>query len=104
MSQQSVGHSSAALPAPSSASAGGPPLPLPPMMSFDDFQRLPSDRQSEEIFRLLSLLTPFASEVSSLRSSVESCLNRLGEVEMLQRHQQMGQVRKWDFFIFLNSC
>ncbi len=63
------------------------PQPPPPMMTFEEFQRLSPDRQSEEIFKLLSLLTPFASEVSSLRSSVESCLNRLGEVEMVQRHQ-----------------
>ena len=46
-------------------------------MSLDDFQALPSDRQSEEIFKLLSMLSPFASEVTSLRSSMENALNRL---------------------------
>ncbi len=68
--------------------------PMPPMMTFDDFQRLSHDRQSEEIFKLLSLLTPFASEVSSLRSSMDSCLNRLGEVELIQRHQFGGGQNK----------
>ena len=48
----------------------------PNLMTFEDFQRLPSDKQSEEIFKLLSMLSPFASEVSSLRSSMESALNR----------------------------
>ena len=47
------------------------------VMSLDDFQALPSDRQSEEIFKLLSMLSPFASEVTSLRSSMENALNRL---------------------------
>ncbi len=60
------------------------------VMTFDDFQRLPRDQQSEEIFKLLSMLTPFASEVSSLRSSVESCIHRLGELE--QRQQQNFRV------------
>ncbi len=62
------------------------PNPPPPLMSFEDFQRLPSERQSEEIFRLLTLLTPFASEVTSLRSSVESCLNRLSDLEVSSSH------------------
>ena len=36
------------------------------VMPFDDFRELPSDKQSEEIFRLLSMLSPFASEVHQL--------------------------------------
>jgi hypothetical protein len=55
--------------------------PAAPTMNFEDFQRLPSDKQSEEIFKLLSMLSPFASEVSSLRSSMESALNRICELE-----------------------
>ena len=51
------------------------------IMSFDEFQQLPSDKQSEEIFKLLSMLSPFASEVSSLRSSMEGALNRISELE-----------------------
>ena len=51
------------------------------IMSMDEFQQLPSDKQSEEIFRLLSMLSPFASEVSSLRSSMESALNRISDLE-----------------------
>ena len=60
------------------------------LLTFEDFQRLPSDKQSEEIFKLLSMLTPFASEVSSLKSSVESCLNRIGELEMVQQRFLIG--------------
>ena len=51
------------------------------IMTFDEFQKLPSEKQSEEIFKLLSMLSPFASEVSSLRSSMESALNRISELE-----------------------
>ena len=53
------------------------------VMSLDDFQALPSDRQSEEIFKLLSMLSPFASEVTSLRSSMENALNRLDHYHKL---------------------
>ena len=56
-------------------------MPPPNIMSFEDFQRLPSDKQSEEIFKLLAMLSPFASEVSSLRSSMESAVNRISELE-----------------------
>lgn len=65
-------------------------MPPPNIMSFEDFQRLPGDKQSEEIFKLLSMLSPFASEVSSLRSSMESALNRISELESrtLQHHHQ----------------
>lgn len=51
------------------------------IMSMDEFQQLPNDKQSEEIFRLLSMLSPFASEVSSLRSSMESALSRITDLE-----------------------
>ena len=51
------------------------------VITFDEFQKLPSEKQSEEIFKLLSMLSPFASEVSSLRSSMESALNRIAELE-----------------------
>lgn len=72
---------------------GGPPpdnnhqssAPTSPILSFEDFQKLPHDKQSEEIFKLLAMLTPFASEVSSLRGSVESALNRIGELEQVNR-------------------
>jgi hypothetical protein len=51
------------------------------IMSMDEFQQMPTDKQSEEIFRLLSMLSPFASEVSSLRSSMESALSRITDIE-----------------------
>lgn len=53
----------------------------PSIMSFHDFQRLPEDKQSEEIFKLLSMLSPFASEVSSLRSSMEATLGKISDLE-----------------------
>jgi hypothetical protein len=65
-------------------------MPTPNIMSFEDFQRLPSDKQSEEIFKLLSMLSPFASEVSSLRSSMESALNRISELESRSHHGHHG--------------
>ena len=49
---------------PSSSSVKMPQQPN--LMSFEDFQRLPNDKQSEEIFKLLSMLSPFASEVSKV--------------------------------------
>ena len=51
------------------------------VMSMDEFQQLAAEKQSEEIFRLLSMLSPFASEVSSLRSSMESALSRITDLE-----------------------
>lgn len=54
-------------------------------MNTEDFQKLPSDKQSEEIFKLLSCLTPFASEVSNLRSSVENVLSRINKLEYHNR-------------------
>lgn len=54
------------------------------IMSYDEFQRLPSEKQSEEIFKLLSMLSPFASEVCSLRSSMESAINRITDLESRQ--------------------
>eukprot|EP00095_Tigriopus_kingsejongensis_P008004 maker-scaffold269_size230758-snap-gene-1.29 protein:Tk08004 transcript:maker-scaffold269_size230758-snap-gene-1.29-mRNA-1 annotation:"voltage-gated channel " len=64
-----------------------PPSTAPnsPIMSFGEFQKLPNDKQSEEIFKLLAMLTPFATEVSSLKSSVESALHRITELEQLNR-------------------
>eukprot|EP00093_Oithona_nana_P002881 02881.XXX_36532_44873_1 [CDS] Oithona nana genome sequencing. len=66
-----------------------PPTFTMQTMNFEDFQRLPSDKQSEEIFKLLSMLSPFASEVSSLRSSMESALNRISELEMAKSSQNL---------------
>ena len=54
-------------------------------MSFEEYQRLPSDKQSEEIFKLLSLLSPFADKVTSLQSSVENAIDRIKDLEHLNR-------------------
>ena len=35
---------------------------------LEDFKSLPNEKQSEEVFRLLSLLSPFASQVGTLNS------------------------------------
>ena len=52
-------------PAAAAAAAEDHPVPprTPPPPSFDEFKSLPSERQSEEVFKLLSLLSPFASQV-----------------------------------------
>ena len=73
----------------SSQPSAQPPTFTMQTMNFEDFQRLPSDKQSEEIFKLLSMLSPFASEVSSLRSSMESALNRISELEMAKSSQNL---------------
>ena len=55
--------------APAAAAAAAEDQPVPPRLprspppSFDEFKSLPSERQSEEVFKLLSLLSPFASQV-----------------------------------------
>ena len=41
------------------------------VLPVDDFQSLGGDQQSEEIFRLLSLLSPFAGEVTGLKTSID---------------------------------
>ena len=83
----------------------------PNLMTFEDFQRLPSDKQSEEIFKLLSMLSPFASEVSSLRSSMESALNRyLFEFSLSDEpnlntkqslHSKLLDVKIWELLIIV---
>ena len=47
------------------------------VLAVEDFQRLNGDEQSEEIFRLLSVLSPFAGEVTGLRSSINTALSRI---------------------------
>lgn len=50
--------------------------------SFDSFQQLPKEQQSAEVFKLLSMLVPFASEVSAIRSGVESVAERICQIEI----------------------
>ena len=52
------------------------------LMSFEDFQKLTSEKQSEEIFKLLSMLRPFASEVSGLKNSVDAAKSRIADLEI----------------------
>ena len=40
-----------------------PDVPADQQPSMEEFKSLPSERQSEEVFKLLSLLSPFASQV-----------------------------------------
>ena len=47
------------------------------VLPVDDFQSLGGDQQSEEIFRLLSLLSPFAGEVTGLKTSIDTALTRI---------------------------
>ena len=50
------------------------------VLPVEDFQTLSGDQQSEEIFRLLSLLSPFAGEVGGLKASIDSALARIRSV------------------------
>ena len=47
------------------------------VLPVEDFQTLNGDQQSEEIFRLLSMLSPFAGEVTGLKTSIDSALIRI---------------------------
>merc|ERR1719220_3325622 len=51
------------------------------VLPVEDFQTLGGDQQSEEIFRLLSLLSPFAGEVSGLKTSIDTALTRISELD-----------------------
>ena len=56
------------------------------ILSVEDFQSLAGDRQAEEIFKLLALLSPFATEISNLKGSIESALNRISELDGRSRY------------------
>ena len=47
------------------------------VLPVEDFQVLSGEQQSEEIFRLLSMLSPFAGEVSGLKTSIDTALTRI---------------------------
>ena len=47
------------------------------VLPVEDFQILSGEQQSEEIFRLLSMLSPFAGEVSGLKTSIDTALTRI---------------------------
>ena len=51
------------------------------ILSVEDFQGLAGDKQAEEIFKLLALLSPFATEISNLKRSIESALGRISELD-----------------------
>jgi len=59
---------------------------LDTVLSVEDFQSLPGDKQAEEIFKLLALLSPFASEISTLKGSIESALGRINELDGRNRY------------------
>ena len=54
---------------------------LDTILSVDEFHNLAGDKQAEEIFKLLALLSPFASEISSLKTNIESALGRISELD-----------------------
>jgi len=51
------------------------------ILSLEEFQSLAGEQQSEEIFRLLTLLSPFAGEVSGLKASIDAALGRIFEID-----------------------
>ena len=44
-------------------------------LTMDDFQSLPSDQQSDQIFKLLAILSPLANEVCDLKCSIGEMLS-----------------------------
>ena len=62
------------------------------VLSVDDFQSLTGERQSEEIFKLLAMLSPFAGEVSNLKGSIDAALGRISELD--GRNRLTGNLMK----------
>ena len=55
-------------------------------LSMDDFQTLPSEQQSEQIFKLLALLSPLAGEVCDLKGSIGALVGQIGENDGRNKH------------------
>ena len=45
-------------------------------LTMDDFQSLPSDQQSDQIFKLLAILSPLANEVCDIKCSIGEMLSK----------------------------
>ena len=45
-------------------------------LTMDDFQTLPSDAQSDQIFKLLAILSPLANEVCDLKYNIGEMLGK----------------------------
>jgi hypothetical protein len=56
------------------------------ILTVEDFQSLAGDRQAEEIFKLLALLSPFAAEIAGLKGSIETALGRIEELDGRNRY------------------
>ena len=56
------------------------------VISDEDFQSLSGDKQAEEIFKLLALISPFATEISSMKNSIETALGRVSEIDARNRY------------------
>lgn len=56
------------------------------ILTVEDFQGLSGDRQAEEIFKLLALLSPFAAEIGGLKISIEAALGRIEELDGRNRY------------------
>ena len=55
------------------------------VLSVNNFQSLTGEQQSEEIFKLLALLSPFAGEVTNLKGSIDDALGRISELDGRKR-------------------
>ena len=45
-------------------------------LTMDDFQTLPSEAQSDQIFKLLAILSPLANEVCDLKCNIGEMLGK----------------------------
>ncbi|XP_040567548.1 potassium voltage-gated channel protein Shab [Lepeophtheirus salmonis] len=52
------------------------------LMNLEEFKTLPVDSQTEELFKLLSILRPFALDISGLKASLNGALHRITDIEM----------------------
>ena len=64
------------------------------ILSLDEFQKLPSERQSEEIFKLLALLSPFACEVSALKGNMDLALDKIVDMDAANRNSGVFAVKE----------
>ena len=70
-------------------------------LSMDDFQTLPSEQQSEQIFKLLALLSPLAGEVCDLKGSIGALVGQIGENDGL--HLPPGLLAPTGFTLLLDG-
>jgi len=71
---------------------------MQPMMSLETFRTLSEDQKSDEIMKLLPLITPFTDNFSNLKTAIATALVRLGELEERQHQRSYVVAEEETFF------